>query len=243
MTDTLRHRDRLILALDVPDAAVARALVAQLGNSVSFYKIGLELYCAPDCDALIDSLIAQDKKVFLDLKLHDIPRTVGAAVCNAAGRGVTFLTIHAAQQAMLEAAAEAKGEHLQLLAVTVLTSMEQTDLAQESITMPLTELVTHRARNAITAGCDGVVASGLEAPILRKKLGNDFRIICPGIRPADHTGGDDQKRVVTVERAFENGADCIVVGRPIRDAADPRRAAEAIQQTIAAVFNPLKPEA
>jgi orotidine-5'-phosphate decarboxylase len=228
-------RERLIFALDVPDLAAAKKLVGTLGDAVAFYKIGLELAASAHYFELLRWLVDQDKRVFADLKLYDIPATVGAAVRQLAKSGASFLTVHG-DRAITAAAAAEKGAQLRILAVTVLTSIGPRDLADMGVTLPLEALVELRARQAVGAGCDGVIASGLEAARLRAALGSAPVIVTPGIRPLDSTGGDDQRRVVTPTRAFESGADHIVVGRPIRDAADPRRAAEAIQDEIAALF-------
>jgi orotidine-5'-phosphate decarboxylase len=227
-------RDRLIFALDVPDVAAARRLAEELGDSVSFYKIGLELAMSGGYFELADWLIARDKKVFLDVKLFDVPATVGAAVRNLAARGATFATVHG-NQSIMEAAAENKGE-LKVLAVTVLTSLDRGDLDDLGFDCDVEELVLSRARRAFEAGCDGVISSGLEVPRLREHVDNRLLVVTPGIRPVDNRPADDQKRVVSVEQAFANGADHIVVGRPIRDAEFPRAAAEAIQTTIAGLF-------
>lgn len=228
-------RERLIFALDVPDIAAAQALVTRLGDAVNFYKIGLELASAPGYFDLLRWLLERDKKVFADLKLYDIPATVGRAVRQLARSGAAFLTVHG-DRAITAAAAAEKGSDLKVLAVTVLTSMSETDLREMGIERPLEELVEMRARVALASGCDGVIASGLEAARLRAALGPDALIVTPGIRPAGDAGGDDQRRVVTAARAFRAGADHIVVGRPIRDAADPYAAAAAIQEEIAAAF-------
>ncbi len=227
------RRDRLIAALDVPSAAAARALVEKLGSSVSFYKIGLELATSGGYHELLDWLVKRGNRVFCDLKLYDIPETVRRAVANLRGRGVSFLTVHG-DRAILEAAAKDKGD-VGILAVTVLTSLDQRDLKQMGYGGDIGQLVLERSVGALAAGCDGVIASGLEAPAIKAKFGAKLLVVAPGIRPA---GGDaaDQKRTVDVAQAFKNGADYIVVGRPIRDAADPAAAAEAIQKTIAGVF-------
>ena len=231
----IANRERLIFALDVPDLAGARKLVERLGDSVVFYKIGLELATSRHYFELLDWLLARDKKVFADLKLHDIPATVTAAVRQLARCGATFLTVHG-DRAVAEAAAQAKGEHLKILAVTVLTSVAAADLAEMGIALTVEELVLKRARHSVAAGCDGVIASGLEAAPLRAALPAKALIVTPGIRPAEGARTDDQRRVVTPTLAFKSGADHIVVGRPIRDAADPYRAASAIQEEIAGVF-------
>jgi len=227
-------RDRLIFALDVPDVAAARRLAGELGDSVSFYKIGLELAMSGGYFELADWLIERDKKVFLDVKLFDVPATVGAAVRNLAALGATFATVHG-NQSIMEAAAENKGE-LKVLAVTVLTSLDRGDLDDLGFDCDVEELVLSRARRAFEAGCDGVISSGLEVARLREHVDKRLLVVTPGIRPVDNRPADDQKRVVSVEQAFASGADHIVVGRPIRDAESPRAAAEAIQTTIAGLF-------
>ncbi|MGD8378712.1 MAG: orotidine-5'-phosphate decarboxylase [Gammaproteobacteria bacterium] len=228
-------RDRLIFALDVADTDQARALVEQLGESVSFYKIGLELFMAGGYFELLDWLVEQGKKVFVDLKFFDVPATVAAAVRQLSHRGATFATVHG-NQGIMEAAARAKGDQLKILGVTVLTSLDAGDLRDLGFACDVEELVLSRARRALEAGCDGVVSSGLEAPRLREFIDRRLLVVTPGIRPVENRPVDDQKRVVTPEQAFANGADYIVVGRPIRDADDPRAAAEAIQTSIRNVF-------
>jgi len=231
----IANRERLIFALDVPDLKGAKDLVARLGDSVAFYKIGLELATSRHYFELLDWLIGQDKKVFTDLKLYDIPATGTAAVRQLARSGASFLTVNG-DRGVAEAAAQAKGERLKILAVTVLTSVAQADLADSGIALTIEELVLKRARQAVAVGCDGVIASGLEAAPLRAALPAGALIVTPGIRPADAASTQDQRRVVTPTLAFRSGADHIVVGRPIRDAADPYRAASAIQEEIAGVF-------
>jgi orotidine-5'-phosphate decarboxylase len=227
-------RDRLILALDVPDIEPAKELVALLGDSVTFYKIGLELFMSGRYFELVDWLTGQGKRVFCDLKLFDVPETVARAVRRLGGRGVDFTTVHG-NDSMLRAAAAEKGG-LKILAVTVLTSLDRGDLKDLGFECDVQELVLSRARRALEIGCDGVVSSGLEAQALRKDLGDRLMVVVPGIRPVENRPQDDQKRVVTPTQAFEMGADFIVVGRPIRDAADPRVKAEEIQQEISAFF-------
>jgi len=236
VTNTTDNRDRLIFAMDVPEAAQARELAEQLGESVTFYKLGLELMMAGGYFELIDWMIGRDKKVFVDLKFFDVPATVGRAVARLASRGVTFTTVHG-NQGIMEAAAVAKGDVLKILAVTALTSLDRGDLDDLGFQCDVAELVLSRARRALEAGCDGVVASGLELPAMRKAVDRRLLVVTPGIRPVENRPSDDQKRVVTVEQAFTDGADHIVVGRPIRDAADPRAAAEGMQETIAAIFD------
>lgn len=229
-------RDRLIFALDVPGAAEARDLVSRLGDSVSFYKIGLELFMSGEYFALIDWLRERDRKVFVDLKFFDIPATVAGAVKRLRNRGVTFATVHG-NQGIMEAAAEAKGD-VKILAVTVLTSLDRGDLDDLGFQCDVEALVLSRARRALEAGCDGVVSSGLEAQKLRAQIDHRLLVVTPGIRPVDNRPADDQHRVVTPTQALAWGADYIVVGRPIRDAADPRAAALAIQAEIAAAISP-----
>lgn len=226
--------ERLIVALDVPDAQAARQLVRQLDDSVSFYKIGLELFMAGGYFELLDWLVKEGKKVFVDLKFFDVPETVRSAVRALAGRGATFATVHG-NQAIMEAAGKDKGD-LKILAVTVLTSLDRGDLDDLGFHCDVEQLVLSRARRALQAGCDGIVSSGLEAPMIRRELGGRIMVVTPGIRPVENKPVDDQKRTVDVAQAFRNGADYIVVGRPIRQAPDPRAAALAVQQTIREVF-------
>lgn len=234
MVKNISNRDRLIFALDVADAATARKLVEQLGDAVQFYKIGLELFMAGEYFPLLAWLVARHKKVFVDLKFFDVPATVAAAVRQLRNRGVTFATVHG-NQSIMQAAAEAKGD-VKILGVTVLTSLDRGDLDDLGFTCDVQQLVLSRARRALEAGCDGVVSSGLEAQLLRQYIAERLLVITPGIRPVENRPTDDQKRVVSVEQAFQYGADYIVVGRPIRDAADPRAAAERVQAQIAATL-------
>ncbi|MGB5581465.1 MAG: orotidine-5'-phosphate decarboxylase [Woeseia sp.] len=231
----IANNDRLIFALDVPDCERAKSLAEDLGDSVTFYKIGLELMMSGGYFELMDWLLARDKKVFADLKFFDIPATVAAAVRSLQHRGASFVTVHG-NQSIMEAAAENKGEHLKVLAVTVLTSLDRGDLDDLGFDCDVGALVLSRARRALEAGCDGVISSGLEAPKLREHIDSKLLVITPGIRPVANKPDGDQKRVVSVAQAFANGADYIVVGRPIRDAASPRAAAEGIQATIASAF-------
>ncbi len=226
------ERERLIFAMDVPDCDAAKALAETLGDSVVFYKIGLELMMSGDYFELLDWLLARDKRVFCDLKFFDIPATVGSAVRQLKDRGASFVTVHG-NQSIMEAAAENKGDTLKVLGVTVLTSLDRGDLDDLGFDCDIEALVLSRARRALEAGCDGVISSGLEVPKLRDNVDDKLLVVTPGIRPVENKPAGDQKRVVTVETAFRNGADYIVVGRPIRDAADPRAAAEAMQATIA----------
>lgn len=235
MTSTsIPREERLIVALDVPSAAEARKLVERLGDSVRFYKIGLELFSADGYFALAAWLTQRGNKVFADLKLYDIPETVRRAAANLRACGASFLTVHG-HRSVMEAAAKEKGG-MKILAVTVLTSFDARDLEEMRAGMTVEELVLARAGAAAESGCDGVIASGLEAPRLKAAFGSRLLVVTPGIRPVERKGADDQKRTVDVAQAFANGADYIVVGRPVRDAPDPRAAALAIQQTIAGAF-------
>lgn len=227
--------ERLILALDVPTVEEAKALVTHLGDAVKFYKIGLELFMSGNYFDLLDWLVREGKKVFVDLKFFDVPETVRSAVKNLAGSGATLATIHG-NQAMMEAAAGAKGDSLKILAVTALTSLDRGDLDDLGFACDVESLVLSRARRALSTGVDGIVSSGLEAPMIRRELGQKLLVVTPGIRPVENKPADDQKRTVDVAQAFQNGADYIVIGRPIRNAPDPREAALAVQKTIAGVF-------
>ena len=225
------NKDRLIFALDVPEVDQAKQLVSELGTTVSFYKIGMELMMTGNYFDLLDWLVEKDKNVFVDLKLFDVPATVSKAVKRLSKRGAYFTTVHG-NQSMMEAAATEKG-NLKVLAVTALTSLDQGDLNDMGFTCDVQELVISRAKRALSSGCDGVVASGLELEHIRNEVDQKLVIVTPGIRPVLNRQIDDQKRVVTVEQAFQWGADHIVVGRPIKDATNPREAAELIQETIA----------
>ena len=228
------RRERLIVALDVPSVSDARALVAKLGDEAAFYKLGLELFMSGGYFELVDWLVARGKRVFVDLKFFDVPETVRSAVRALRGRGIALATVHGNQK-MMEAAAAEKGD-VKILAVTVLTSLDRGDLDDLGFACDVDRLVLSRARRALEAGCDGVISSGLEAPMLRRELGDRILVVTPGIRPVENRPADDQKRTVDVAQAFANGADFIVVGRPIRQAADPAAAAAAIQATIAGIF-------
>lgn len=227
-------KDRLIVALDVAEADSARALVETLGDAVSFYKIGLELFMAGGYFELLDWLVAKDKKVFVDLKFFDVPETVRSAIRALSHSGAALATIHG-NQSIMEAAVKDKGP-LKVLAVTALTSLDQGDLTDLGFQCNVEQLVLSRARRALETGIDGIVSSGLEAPMIRRELGERLLVVTPGIRPVENRPADDQKRTVDVAQAFANGADYIVVGRPIRQAPDPRQAALAIQRTIAGLF-------
>jgi orotidine-5'-phosphate decarboxylase len=227
-------RERLIFAMDVADPQAARLIVQQLGDAVVFYKIGLELFMSGGYFELLDWMVGRGKKVFVDLKFFDVPATVAAAVRQLRNRGVTLTTVHG-NQGIMEAAAAAKGD-VKVLAVTVLTSLDRGDLDDLGFACDVEALVLSRARRALEAGCDGVVSSGLEAPKLREFIDHRLLVVTPGIRPVENRPVDDQKRTVDVAQAFANGADYIVVGRPIRDASNPRDAALAIQKTIDGIF-------
>jgi orotidine-5'-phosphate decarboxylase len=221
----------MFVALDVPDVADAEKLVDRLGDSVSHYKVGLELAMNGGL-AFVGRLKEQGKTVFLDMKLLDIGATVEKATRNAARSGADFLTIHAIDTKTIAAAARgAAGTDLKLLGVTVLTSLDQDDLAEQGIAISPADLVVSRARLAKAAGCNGVIASGQEAAAVRTGVGSDFFIVTPGIRlPSDDVG--DQARVATPGNAIRDGATHLVVGRPITNAADPRAAAEAFVEQI-----------
>lgn len=229
--------ERLIFALDVADCGRARELAEELGPAVGFYKIGLELMMSGEYFDLLDWLLARDKKVFCDLKFFDIPATVGSAVRQLKDRGATFVTVHG-NRSIMEAAAKNKGDRLKVLGVTVLTSLDRGDLDDLGFDCDIDALVLSRAQQALASGCDGVISSGLEVPKLREFVDDKLLVVSPGIRPVDNRPAGDQKRVVTVETAFRNGCDYIVVGRPIRDAESPRAAAEAMQASIAAEVGP-----
>jgi len=257
-TRAIPPRERLIAALDVPSADAARRLVRNFGDAVHFYKLGFELLMSGDYFELVDELAAAGKKLFLDLKLYDIPETVGRAVRSLRERPVHFVTVHYDRR-VLEAACRERGE-IGILAVTVMTSIDAADLRDQGFppgTDPA-DLVVARSKSAFDLGCAGVIASALEAPQIRAAAGPKLAIVTPGIRPGPMRGvgsvpidsegsaaidsqgsagsDDDQRRVMTPRDAFGNGADYIVVGRPLRDARDPHAAAQAIQATIAELF-------
>jgi orotidine-5'-phosphate decarboxylase len=218
-------RDRLIVALDLPDVETAEALVARLGDSAVFYKIGMELIYGGGGLALAERLIGSGKQVFVDLKLHDIPHTVERATAQIARLGATFLTVHAFPQTM-RAALEGAGGGLKLLGVSVLTSADDADLLDAGYAFGARALVSRRAAQAEALGMAGLVASAAEVAGLRAE-GRKLTLVCPGIRPAGGAAGD-QKRVATPQQAIADGADYLVVGRPITGADDPRAAADAI---------------
>lgn len=225
-------RDRLIFALDVPDLEEAQGLISTLGDSVQFYKLGLEVFLSGHYFELMTDLKSQGKKIFADLKLFDIPATVSGAVRQLSRHEVDFCTVHG-NDGMLRAAADAKG-NMKILAVTALTSLDQGDLDDLGFQCDVKTLVLSRAKRALEAGCDGVVSSGLEVPALRREVDHSLVTVCPGIRPISND--DDQQRVVSASQAIKNGADYLVVGRPIRTASDPKAAAESIQSEISAAL-------
>lgn len=234
-TKNIPVRERLIFAMDLPSVTAAEEMIDRLGDSVLFYKLGLQMFMTGGYFQLVEKLRKLGKKIFVDLKFFDVPETVKNAVEQLQSRGVTFATVHGNDDIM-RAAAAAKGS-TKILAVTVLTSLDKGDMEDLGFQCDVAELVLSRARRALALGCDGVISSGLEARKLREGVDDKLIVITPGIRPASNTAvKDDQKRVVTVQDAFMNGADYIVVGRPIRTAADPKAAAEEIQRQIAEVF-------
>jgi orotidine-5'-phosphate decarboxylase len=228
--------ERLIFALDVSSTGEAMALVDQLGDNVVFYKIGLQLFMAGGYFDFVQELVKRGKKVFVDLKFFDVPQTVQSAVSQLKKYGASFATVHG-NDAILKAAVNEKNG-LKILAVTVLTSLDQADMDDLGFKVDIRDLVRSRAKRAMEIGCDGVISSGLEAPDIRGDLGDRFIIVIPGIRPVKNT--DDQKRTVDVEEAFYNGADYIVIGRPIKEHYgfnNPKEAAESIQKRISGIFS------
>lgn len=224
------HASRLIVALDLPTIRDAEAMVERLGETVSFYKIGMEL-CYIGGIALGERLVGSGKQVFFDLKLHDIPNTVERATAQIAGLGATYMTVHAYPQTMAAAALGAKGSGLGILGVSVLTSMAEDDLARAGYGVGVADLVRRRARQAQEAHAAGLVCSPLEIGAVRETVGHALRIVTPGVRPAGAAAGD-QKRVMTPGEAIGAGADHLVVGRPITQAADPAAAARAVLAEI-----------
>ena len=231
MSQAIAPRDRLIVALDISSVTEAEAMIARLGDSVSFYKIGYQLAYAGGLSLAAD-LSRAGKKVFVDLKLHDIGNTVARGVESVAKLGATFLTVHAYPQTMKAAVEARAGSGLKILAVTVLTSYDDNDLKETGARLGVSELVAMRARQAQAIGIDGLVCSPEEAANLRKLAGPAMALVTPGIRPAGAAAGD-QKRIMTPARAIREGADYLVVGRPIVAAADPKAAAQAIVSEIA----------
>jgi orotidine-5'-phosphate decarboxylase len=231
-TKSIPVNERLILALDVSTVDQAKELVKLLGDNVEFYKLGLQLFMAGGYFDLIKWLRAAQKKVFVDLKFFDVPQTVKNAVSQLKSWDASFATVHGNDEILKAAVSEKNG--IKILAVTVLTSLDDADLRDLGFKCDVQELVLSRARRALKLGCDGVISSGLEAPALRESLGDRFLIVSPGIRPVANT--DDQKRTTDIEAAFNNGADYIVMGRPILTASDPRAAAKSAQDRISKLF-------
>jgi orotidine-5'-phosphate decarboxylase len=228
-------RERLIFALDTTDIEEAKRLVTELGDNVDFYKLGLELFVAGGYFQLLEWLAERKKKSFVDLKFFDVPQTVASAVRQLRGKNAHFVTVHGNDEIVRAACSEKNG--VKILAVTVLTSLNQTDIEEFGYTgLSVRDLVLSRAKRALAVGADGVISSGLEAPDLREQLGERFLIVVPGIRPVENIIVDDQKRTVDVEEAFQNGADYIVVGRPIKNAPDRAKAASDIQERISRLF-------
>jgi orotidine-5'-phosphate decarboxylase len=225
----LRPRERLIVALDLPSVEAARDVVTRLGDAVSFYKVGYQLAYAGGL-SYAPILADAGKGVFIDLKLHDIANTVAEGVRSVARLGATFLTVHAYPQTM-KAAVDARERGLQILAVTVLTSYDDADLAAAGYGCSVAELVARRAAQARDIGVDGLVCSAAEAAKVRNVVGGELRLVTPGIRPAGAAAGD-QKRIMTPAAAIAAGADYLVIGRPITAAADPKAAAQAIVEEI-----------
>ncbi len=224
--------DRLIFALDVPEVEEAKDIVSELDESVNFYKIGMELLMTGKYFELLNWLVDNDKKVFVDLKFFDVPETVGRTIARLSDYGATFATVHG-NQALMEKAAQNK-KNLKILAVTALTSLDRGDLDDLGFDCNVQDLVISRAKRAFAAGCDGVVSSGLEVPFLREYVDNKLIAVTPGIRPV--ANDDDQKRVVDVATAFKSGSDYIVIGRPIKNADNRYKAASDIQKIIRSVF-------
>jgi orotidine-5'-phosphate decarboxylase len=226
-------QERIIFALDMDSEDLAKEWVQRLEGAVRFYKVGLQLFLA-GWFRIVDWIIGRGHQVMVDLKFFDVPETVRLAVKQLNDRGITFATVHG-NDAMLQAAAREKS-NLKILAVTVLTSLDQADLNELGFECSVEELVFSRARRALELGCDGIVSSGMEASRLRKELGDHFLIVVPGVRPVENREDDDQKRIVNVRSAFQNGADHVVIGRPIRKAADPLAVVADMQRDIAEVL-------
>lgn len=235
MVKPIPLNERIIFALDVDSKDKAERWLDQLGDHVKFYKVGLQLFLAGGFP-VIDMILQRGYKVMVDLKFFDIPETVALAVRELKNKGATFVTVHGNDPILRAAVGERNGA--KILAVTVLTSFDESDMREMGFTGTIEQLVYHRARKALDLGCDGVISSGLEAPRLREGLGDKFLIVTPGIRPGtnDVSEDDDQKRIATAGRAIINGADYVVVGRPIRDAADPVAVVRAMQEEIAAAL-------
>ncbi len=227
-------RSRLIVALDCPNFEVAKSLITTLGDTVGTYKVGLELLMSGEFFKVVELLHNLSKEIFADIKFFDVPATVARAVRNLSHWDITFATVHG-NQAIMEAANQEKGK-MHLLAVTALTSLDQVDMAELGFACSIRDVVISRARRALESGLDGVVASGHEIGELRELLGKRFLIVTPGIRPISNTEEDDQKRVISARDALRAGADYLVVGRPIRNADNPQRAAHLLQNEIEEYF-------
>lgn len=229
---SLPMRDRLICALDMADVEEAKRVINELDGVVSFFKIGITLHLASGLE-IVKLLLDSGKRVFLDLKYYDVPATVGLAVAEAARQGISFLTIHGNHE-IIAAAAKAKGDSdLKLLSVTFLTSLDQSDLSDLGIDLPVEDYVLLRAKSALKWGCDGVISSAREAAKIKEETNNELMVVTPGIRDGE-PGEDDQKRTMPADKAIEAGADFLVVGRPITGKADRRAAAERIVRQMEA---------
>lgn len=237
-----RAKDYIVFPLDVPDSEMAESLITRLEKDVGMFKIGLELFIRSGPDLVRRIVQKGHARVFLDLKLHDIPATVKRAMAQVAGMGVYFATVHCGEsRRMLEAAVEGAAGRVNVLGVTVLTSVSAADVAdagyRQCYVDDLRQLVVHKAHMASDAGCAGVVCSGHEVQAIKRFFGSAFQAVTPGIRPADErVNHDDQSRIVTPAMAIRRGADYLVIGRPIRDAADPRAAARAVAAEIQGVL-------
>lgn len=235
MAKPIPLNERVIFALDVDSKEEAERWLDRLDNHIKFYKVGLQLFLA-GWFPVIEMILKRDNKVMIDLKFFDIPETVALAVRELKNRGATFITVHGNDPILRAAVSQRDGA--KILAVTVLTSFDESDMKEMGFTGTVEDLVYHRARKALALGCDGVISSGLEVPRLREGLGDKFLIVTPGIRPGlnDVIQEDDQKRIATARTAIRNGADYVVVGRPIRDAKDPLAVVEGLQEEIAAAL-------
>lgn len=232
MSKNIPLNERLIFALDVDSLSEAERWLDLLGDHVRFYKVGLQLFLAGWFPA-IDMILKRGHKVMVDLKFFDIPETVALAVRELKNRGATFITVHGNDPILRAAVQERNGA--KILAVTVLTSFDESDMLEMGFTGTIADLVYHRAKKALSIGCDGIISSGLEVPRLREGLGDQFLIVTPGIRPGtnDVIQEDDQKRIASAYQAIRNGADYVVVGRPIRNSSDPVSVVKQIQDQIA----------
>ncbi len=229
-------KERLIVALDLPSIEAAEGMVRKLKGVTSFFKIGLTLQLTASLDRFVKPMIEAGNRVFLDYKYYDVAETIRKAVAQAASTGATFLTVHGNRR-IIEAAVSGRGESdLKILAVTVLTSLDASDIEEMGFSCDVETLVLHRVQKSLEAGCDGVIASGREACQIRALAGNNLLIVAPAIRPEGY-GTDDQKRTATPREAISAGADYLVVGRPITEQSDPRQAAERILEEMQAAFD------